>query len=182
MDLDNSIFEWFGGKLDGHGKLKNQIRTFCENGILYLEIKINDKHTMFCDIKDYKILRSRVWRICKDSSENNYYAQGGKPNTKFHRLIYPEWKVINHINRNGLDNRRINLKDGSNGVNQRNKRLYKNNNSGINGLYYDHKNKNWRFDWCENGRHICKRFNSKNLAIDFKKQVDKRLGNRNGYL
>ena len=39
-------------------------------------------------------------------NKNTYYIQGYK-NYKteyFHRLLYPEWKIIDHVNRNGFDN------------------------------------------------------------------------------
>jgi len=125
---------------------------------MYFEVKLQGNHTMFCDIKDYKLLRSRIW--CAHKERNTYYCHSkGK---RFHRLIHPKWKSIDHINRNGLDNRRLNLRDGSNGINEKNCKLFVTNTSGYNGIHYDKQNKAWVFEWREQGNR------KKNTLKDFK--------------
>src|SRR5271169_3454751 len=89
---------WFGGKQSKNRKHKeknfNQIRIFKENGIMYFEVKLQDEYTMLCDIKYYKLLRSQIWSLFKNG--NTYYCRGN--NKQFHRLIYPKWSCIDHIN------------------------------------------------------------------------------------
>ena len=43
---------------------------------------------------------------------------------------------MDHKNRNGLDNRKKNLRDGSGGVNENNQTLHNDNTSGINGVSF----------------------------------------------
>ena len=137
--------DWFGGKRSTSrrhkGKLYNQIRTVKENGIMYFEVKLQEDYTMLCDVKDYKLLRSRIWSAWNNN--NIYYCRGYKNNKHklFHRLLHTEWKCINHINRDGFDNRCFNLRDGSEGVNHKNKKLNTRNTSGYNGLSYCQKDK-----------------------------------------
>ena len=52
-----------------------------------------------------------------------------------HRFVTNfEYKLVDHINQVTYDNRRSNLRDGSNGLNQRNTKLYSNNKSGFRGV------------------------------------------------
>jgi AP2 domain len=177
--------DWFPKKPNHNGKIQNQIRTFRENEILYLEMKLKDNKTMLFDTEDLKYVKNFKWRLIK--SGYIYYSTNNK-DKRFHRLIHPEWKIIDHINRNGLDNRRFNLRDGSNGVNEKNCKLRKNNTSGINGLNYDKESKRWQFEWRENGKRKKKNFYGayddeevKQRAFEFKQQIDQRINNQNGY-
>ncbi|RIB10270.1 hypothetical protein C2G38_2250880 [Gigaspora rosea] len=86
-------------------------------------------------------------------------------------MIHPEWKMIDHINRNGLDNRDENLRKTTPRENALNCKLSKNNTSGYNGIYFNKYKNSWRFK-CEQ---------AKQLVIDFKLKHDKITGNRNGY-
>jgi hypothetical protein len=51
---------------------------------------------------------------------------------------------IDHVNGNGLDNRRQNLRSANRLQNSRNKAVYKNNTSGHRGVWYDSRVKRWR--------------------------------------
>jgi len=82
------------------------------------------------DEEDYPLIKDHKWRVykTKTQSRNNFYAQtdikqddGKWKTTYMHRLIMgnPKGKVIDHINHNGLDNQRSNLRV----VNHRENRL-----------------------------------------------------------
>src|SRR5882757_8855237 len=68
-----------------------------------------------------------------------------------HRLLMPVAKIIDHINGDGLDNGKANLRPSTARENAANTRLYKNNKSGYRGVHRkgsgwiaqirDHKNK-----------------------------------------
>jgi hypothetical protein len=113
----------------------------------------------------------RTW--VADNQGNNFYMKSGVtikfPVTQsFHRLVLPDVDIVDHRNRNGLDNRKKNLRDGSDGVNQNNQALLSNNTSGVNGVYFNKTNKRWCATWCENGVQTSKWFSIKKYGSDEK--------------
>ena len=106
-----------------------------------------DDHYLICDVEDLPLLKAHTWHVARIG--DNIYAMtsvsiDGKKTTKeFQSLKRPDWPMVDHINRNGLDNRSKNLRDGSGGVNQDNCRLQKNNTSGANGVCYEHARGRW---------------------------------------
>lgn len=80
-----------------------------------------------------------------------YYAirtgikKGNKHTTVYmHAVIRPDLKKIDHKNRNGLDNRRRNLRRASESQNQMNRGLPKNNTSGFKGVSWIGREGRWR--------------------------------------
>lgn len=73
-----------------------------------------------------------------------------------HRLITncPPDKQVDHINGNGLDNRKENLRVCSQYINQQNRtRLNKNNKSGFRGVSWENRRKHWVAQSSINGCH-----------------------------
>ncbi|CAG8612150.1 12104_t:CDS:2, partial [Acaulospora colombiana] len=108
----------------------NQVRILEEEGVKYLEIKLSDKHNhvMLCDIEDYKLVISRRWYAkSKVKSEDGCYRCVDGDSVAFHRLLFPQWAVISHINKNQLDNQQFNLYNG-----RIQAKTYGNNKSGYN--------------------------------------------------
>jgi hypothetical protein len=169
-------------------KLFNQIRLVSINNITYLEVKTQKPEiTFICDISNYIKLRQYTWTAYKTKNDNTYYiATKIKKDNKrsilsFHRLIKPEYKIINHIKRIGYDNRECNLRETTPRDNSLNRKLRKDNKSGYNEISYHKQNKRWRFQWYENKKLKTKWFKVKQEAIDFKVIHDKITGNMNGY-
>jgi hypothetical protein len=65
---------------------------------------------------------------------------------KLHRWLInaPEGMVVDHINRNTLDNRRENLRVISNAQNQQNRVAQRNSKSGIRGVCWNNTHKKWQ--------------------------------------
>ena len=146
---------WTGGieSLNGRGK-KNRYREV-ENTLTqekWLEVELQNGHIMKCEISHLDIVKQRVWTSTKGG--NTYYARScpskirnNENDLLFHRAIYPQFIEVDHINRNGLDNRLCNLRDGGNFVNANNRRIPSNNTSGIVGVRYDKRDNCWYSVW-----------------------------------
>ena len=131
---------------------------------LIIESKTHGTHTMLFDEEDRELVESHKWRVYLD--HNTYYAtthiphpDGGwsKPRPggykrrrrttrPLHRLLMdpPKGMVIDHINHNGLDNRRENLRICTRAENSRNRGKQKNNTSGYKGVCWYKRDKKWR--------------------------------------
>jgi len=201
--------EWLRIKSEEFGFIKNQYRLIDNE---YLEVKLQGDYILKCDIDDFLLIIRHTW--CAKPDKNNLYCYTsikGNKNKKniFHRKIRPwgeneEWKQVDHINLNGLDNRRSNLRDGSGNLNNLNQRTRKDNKSGKTGVHYSNYDKSWTVQWQENGKRKTKSFSvsdtpleqrnkynhcklfrtyeeAKKLAENFRKQKDKQLGYTNGY-
>ena len=120
----------------------------------YAVIKIQSKKygdlDCLIDIEDIQKVNKFKWAVRFDKGINNYYVHTGICNdiatTLLHRFIMncPNGKVIDHINHNTLDNRKSNLRICSHQKNMQNRRLQKNNKSGITGISYIKDANRWR--------------------------------------
>jgi len=110
------------------------------------------KHALV-DPDDYDRLGRHKWYVCKRS--NTCYAIRGQwsPELKkrltisMHREIIdiPEGLYIDHVNHNGLDNRKANLRPATPAQNAQNAKYPKiNTSSKYRGVWYNKKKKRWR--------------------------------------
>ena len=129
---------------------------------------------------------------------NNFYMCSTRnnktikfPNNQyFHLLVLPGVEKVDHRNRNGLDNRKKNLRDGSGGVNENNRSLRDDNTSGVNGVYFDKTQKRWVTSHKENGAKQRKKYftikdygsddKAKQKAIEYRKAMNEITGCTNG--
>lgn len=170
---------------DRRGILRNKMRMVQnKDGKLYLEVTLNNAQIMICDVDDKDKVEKVVWSV--KQSYNTFYAEHSsrkgldlKPE-RFHRLIV-DYEVVDHINGNGLDNRKCNLREGNRATNVRNAQKRKDNKSGITGVTFTKGA--WVVQWPENGKRMSKRFGiaygslerAKKLAIEFRKTKDREL-------
>ena len=93
------------------------------------------------DKRDLHIVKRNPWYIAKD--RRNFYVYyreyKSKLNTRLHTVIMNPSKgmVVDHINGNGLDNRRKNLRVCFNSENVCNRKRNKNNSTGYKGVVFD---------------------------------------------
>jgi hypothetical protein len=79
-------------------------------------------------------------------AHTNYVFLPGKPRTALHRFLLrpPAGAQIDHIDGDGLNNRRDNLRLASAGDNQRNKAKYVSNTSGFKGVTWSKQRQKWQ--------------------------------------
>lgn len=123
---ENLIELWKRGK-------KKENRFEVVGNIVYIEVE-KTKEKIMCDLEDWEYLKEYCWYL-----DNNGYPMTISKRKKIfmHRMILKEniSEVVDHINRNKLDNRKENLRYTTNVVNAQNRSLQSNNKSGHVGVY-----------------------------------------------
>lgn len=118
---------------------------------------ILEGHTIFVDKRDLQILNSHNWKVAKYKSGIKYlYCYINGKITLFQHLLInrKEKRCIDHVNGNGLDNRRNNLRACTYSENMMNKVKYKNNKSGYKGVYKVSGRNRWRSSLTVSGKKI----------------------------
>ena len=97
----------------------------------------------YFDLEDYDKIKDYCWFI----SDEGYVASNDYNNNykyiKFHKLLFPNSKIIDHINHRRNDNRKCNLRTVTHSQNQMNKGLRSNNTSGVTGVYLNKRDGKW---------------------------------------
>lgn len=120
-------------------------------------IKLSNKGVALVDDKDYDRLSKWTWRLDRYGYATNVRRIDGKCKTIFmHRCLIdaPKGIDIDHINRNPLDNRRVNLRQATRSQNCVNSKLRVNNRSGYKGVSWDRSINKWRAQAYKNGKQI----------------------------
>lgn len=137
----------------------------------------NGKYTLVDD-EDFEYLNK--WNWYADEIGNTTYVKRkqkieGKVLTFYmHRVIMNprKGKLVDHKNRNGLDNQKHNLRECNKGQNQINQRSQKNSSSKYLGVHWDKSRGKWSANCCKDYKHNhCGRFNSE---IDAAKAYNKK--------
>ena len=137
---------------------------YCENSKSGLRIKSPDK---------YRPADSEAGYIQKSEKFARWAVKFNGKNYMVHRIIWylfhgkvDDGLVIDHLNGNALDNRIGNLRLVTQGVNNKNHKKQKNNNSGMTGVYFS---ETWRAQWVDSeGNQRSKRFESFEDACKFR--------------
>lgn len=131
------------------------------------EYKIIDEYPQYSVSNLGNIKHNKTKKILKKNVDRYgyYYVilsnNGVKKFFRIHRLvglafiINPENKLtIDHIDNNKKNNNVNNLRWATHEENYYNKKIYKNNNSGIKGVFFNKKNNKWKAYVCVNKKQI----------------------------
>ena len=109
-------------------------------------VKLTQGYEAKIDASDARMIGAYKWScVVKDSTVYAARLHYGKT-TRMHRLIMdaPKDMQVDHVDGNGLNNTRDNLRIATNSQNQHNKRKNKNNTSGFKGVGWDAPSGKWR--------------------------------------
>lgn len=125
-----------------------------------MEIPLSQGKVALVDIEDYKELSKYKWHAEKRGS--TFYAtrsirvpeSGKQKPVNMHREILnaPQNTVVDHINGNGLDNRRKNIRLCTREQNNRNVGKRKDNKSGFKGVRFSTQRQKWHAQISFNGK------------------------------
>lgn len=112
-------------------------------------LEVKPGFLLIYDAEDEAVVLSRRWHV---SGGYVVHRPFGQRRSFFHNLVMhtPDEYVVDHINGNGLDNRKQNLRICSRAENARNRKLNKNSTSGFKGVSRVSKNR-WRASLRING-------------------------------
>lgn len=114
-----------------------------------VEIPLTRDKVAIIDIDDAAKVLRHAWCACKD--HHTWYAvtaarrDGKDVNLRMHRLILepPSGVDIGHVNGDGLDNRRSNLRVATCSQNAQNMRTPAHNKCGLKGVHWHKRNRKW---------------------------------------
>ena len=108
----------------------------------------NTNQEFYFDLEDYDKIKDYSWW------ENTYgYCTTtiNKKHIQMHKII-SNYKIVDHYNRNRLDNRKENLKDSDYYKNNQNSSISNKNTSGYIGISFDNPTQKWTAQICINGK------------------------------
>jgi hypothetical protein len=128
-------------------------------------VPLTQGYEAIIDAADVHLVEGVSWHAAvvrrRDKSVWRVYAQwrgrgknGCSSSVYLHRVIAgtPDHMMTDHVNGNGLDNRRANLRHATNADNQHNSKKANNNTSGIKGVYWEKTRGKWRAQIKVSGR------------------------------
>lgn len=124
----------------------------------YRIIPLTQGKNAIVDVEDYGWLSQSDWFAYRSRPIETFYA-ARKINGRqlgMHRVILcpPSGYEVDHIDRNGLNNRRENLRVATVTENLRNRRRFQRNQTGLKGAYRVRRSKKWFSSISVNGKRI----------------------------
>ncbi|MFP7447137.1 HNH endonuclease [Bacillus infantis] len=133
--------------------MKNRYEVIGETTVIFIKRRNGDVFNTFIDTADLEKVKAfpGSWYVNHHKKSGAYYVmanmetEGGKKTlVGLHRFIMnpPDDKVVDHYDRNTLNNKRKNLRIVTAAQNNQNTSLQKNNKTGARGVYWcTHRNK-----------------------------------------
>lgn len=123
------------------------IKEYMEGYGYVYKVPLTKGQFAIIDVEDLDIVKDFYWQASLNKAANIFYAHRGAKHgdsenfgRQMHRIIMkaPKHMIVDHINHNGLDNRRCNLRFATPSENTTNRRTAKNTKSGLKGAYAVH--------------------------------------------
>lgn len=115
-------------------------------GYKFKELYLSDEKVMMFENEHYTFIKQKSVYLSQSPKDKTTYANVDK--RRIHNLLFPEFKEVDHIDQNGLNNLRCNVREGSNRINANNKSQQKNNSSGTKGVSFEDGPKaRWKCQW-----------------------------------
>lgn len=140
--------------------------------VLYNNINQERARTKI-DLEDVNRIKKYKWHLV------NGYVCAYKENRKrirLHRILLnlPKDKYVDHINGNTLDNRKENLRICTKRQNNLNKKLRKDNKSGVTGVFWANREGKWVANiWTNKKKKVLGYFSNKDKAVKTRKEAEK---------
>ena len=137
------------------GKKNKKYNTYDLSGEYGIGFTSKGESFLF-DLNDYNLIKDYCWWVGGDGYVSSRKNSNDKI-VKMHRLLMKSKKdeVVDHINRNRLDNRKENLRKCTLTENARNISIQKNNKSGITGVRFNKQLNKWTAEIKVNYKKIC---------------------------
>lgn len=119
-------------------------------------------HNVLVDDEDFEELSKYKWNFYKNKNilyvKRHIKINGVSTSLKMHRSIMGlknnDKLIVDHINHNSLDNRKINLRVCKQSDNCKNKTSHKNSSSKYLGVYFNKNSNKWQSQICTNKKII----------------------------
>jgi len=124
--------------------IKNQF-TIYEDRVL---VDLPGNKLLICDYADLHIVEMHNWHYSSGYAATN--TSGSATLQYFHNLVMkhiPTEITVDHINRNKLDNRKVNLRLVDRRIQIINQGMREDNTSGVKGVSFNKKSKSWVAQW-----------------------------------
>lgn len=110
------------------------------------KIQLTQGYETLVDDKDYPGLCKFKWYFSQGYAKRDTYKNGKRYNFLLHRLILkpPHLLFVDHINHNGLDNQRSNLRIVTHTQNMRNCKVFKTSKTKFSGITFFKPLNKWR--------------------------------------
>lgn len=134
----------------------------------------DEGNAFYFDIEDYDLIRNYYW-----SNHQNKYIRTKIDNLNrpmMHQIIsnkYFDGHMLDHINGNGFDNRKCNLRKATLNENSKNHKIYKTNKSGCSGVRLIDKNKWQSYIYYNRQRIDLGTYDSYDEAVKIRKSAEK---------
>lgn len=123
----------------------------------YNLIPLTQGQVALVDAGDYAWLSQWNWAATWKATSKSFYAsrcKDGKHAYMHREIMQSDSRQVDHVNHNGLDNRRFNLRPATRSQNSANSRRRSDNTSNRKGVCWDKARRRWAAEATVNGVHV----------------------------